>query len=90
MSAALGMNAGMMAAQMAADAAAMARRLGAEVTILYRRTREEMPAIEREIEEALEENIDIVYLAAPKEIMRDDEGKLKAMVVQRMALWEKP
>jgi Pyruvate/2-oxoacid:ferredoxin oxidoreductase delta subunit len=62
--------------------------LGAEVTILYRRTRKEMPAIEREIEEALEEGINIVYLAAPAEILRDDEGKVRAMVVQRMELGE--
>jgi Pyruvate/2-oxoacid:ferredoxin oxidoreductase delta subunit len=47
-----------------------------------------MPAIEREIEEALEEGINIEYLAAPKEILRDDEGKVRAMVVQRMALGE--
>ena len=55
------------------DAAGMARREGAAVTILYRRTRDEMPAIEREIEEALEENIRIEYLAAPAKIIRDDE-----------------
>jgi len=70
------------------DAAAMASKLGAEVTILYRRTRAEMPAIEREIEEALEEGIAIEYLAAPIELLRDDEGALKAMVVQRMELGE--
>jgi NADPH-dependent glutamate synthase beta subunit-like oxidoreductase len=70
------------------DSAAVSRRMGAEVTILYRRTRVEMPAIEREIEEALEEGIDIVYLAAPKEILRDDEGKVRAMIVQRMELGE--
>ena len=71
-----------------ADAAAMSRRLGAEVTILYRRTRAEMPAIEREIEEALEEGIKIEYLAAPNEILRDGEGKVRAMLVQRMELGE--
>jgi formate dehydrogenase major subunit len=70
------------------DSAAMASKLGAEVTILYRRTRAEMPAIEREIEEALEEGINIEYLAAPIELLRDDEGALKAMVVQRMELGE--
>jgi NADPH-dependent glutamate synthase beta subunit-like oxidoreductase/Pyruvate/2-oxoacid:ferredoxin oxidoreductase delta subunit len=70
------------------DSASLSRRLGAEVTILYRRTRKEMPAIEREIEEALEEGINIVYLAAPAEILRDDEGKVRAMVVQRMELGE--
>ncbi len=53
----------------------MASKLGAEVTILYRRTRAEMPAIEREIDEALEEDVKIEYLAAPIEILRDDEGR---------------
>jgi NADPH-dependent glutamate synthase beta subunit-like oxidoreductase len=71
-----------------ADSAAMASKMGAEVTILYRRTRAEMPAIEREIEEAIEEDIKIEYLAAPIEIQRDDDGALKAMVVQRMELGE--
>jgi NADPH-dependent glutamate synthase beta subunit-like oxidoreductase len=71
-----------------ADSAAMASKMGAEVTILYRRTRAEMPAIEREIEEAIEEDIKIEYLAAPIEILRDDEGALKAMIVQRMELGE--
>jgi NADPH-dependent glutamate synthase beta subunit-like oxidoreductase len=71
-----------------ADSAAMASKMGAEVTILYRRTRAEMPAIEREIEEAIEEEIKIEYLAAPIEILRNDDGSLKAMVVQRMELGE--
>jgi NADPH-dependent glutamate synthase beta subunit-like oxidoreductase/Pyruvate/2-oxoacid:ferredoxin oxidoreductase delta subunit len=70
------------------DSAAISKRLGAEVTILYRRTRAEMPAIEREIEEALEEGIKIEYLAAPLEVLRDGEGKVRAMVVQRMELGE--
>ena len=70
------------------DSAEISKRMGADVTILYRRTRTEMPAIEREIDEAIEEGIDIVYLAAPKEILRDDEGKVRAMVVQRMELGE--
>jgi NADPH-dependent glutamate synthase beta subunit-like oxidoreductase len=70
------------------DSAAVSRRMGADVTILYRRTRTEMPAIEREIEEALEEGINIEYLAAPVEILRDAEGRVRAMVVQRMELGE--
>jgi NADPH-dependent glutamate synthase beta subunit-like oxidoreductase/Pyruvate/2-oxoacid:ferredoxin oxidoreductase delta subunit len=70
------------------DSAAVSKRMGADVTILYRRTRIEMPAIEREIEEALEEGIDIEYLAAPVEILRDAEGRVRAMVVQRMELGE--
>ncbi|MCP4572644.1 MAG: FAD-dependent oxidoreductase [bacterium] len=70
------------------DAAGMARREGAAVTLLYRRTREEMPAIEREIEEALEENIRIEYLAAPAKIIRDENGKVVKMAVQHMELGE--
>ena len=70
------------------DSAAMASKMGAQVTILYRRTRAEMPAIEREIDEAIEEDINLEYLAAPIEILRDDEGAVRAMVVQRMELGE--
>ncbi len=50
----------------AMDAARTARRLGAnEVTVIYRRTRAEMPASEEEVEEALREGVRILYLAAP-------------------------
>ncbi len=50
----------------AVDAARTALRLGAEqVDIVYRRTRQEMPAYEEEIEETLEEGINIQYLTAP-------------------------
>ena len=61
----------------AIDAARVALRQigdGGKVTILYRRTRTEMPAIDREVEEAMEENVDIVFLAAPAEVVRDDAG----------------
>ncbi len=70
------------------DVAGVAEREGAKTTILYRRTRTEMPAIEREIEEALEENIEIVFLAAPAAVLRDDSGKVVGMKVQRMELGE--
>jgi len=54
----------------AIDVARSVVRKGAEiVTILYRRTRREMPAYENEIEEALEEGITISYLAAPESIL---------------------
>ena len=49
----------------AIDAARICKRLGANVTILYRRTIEEMPAIREEVEEAMEEGIKIEFLAAP-------------------------
>ncbi len=71
----------------AIDAARAARRAGAEVTILYRRTRDEMPAIDSEIEDALKEKVKIEYLAAPLEVKRSD-GKVAALVVQKMELGE--
>jgi NADPH-dependent glutamate synthase beta subunit-like oxidoreductase/Pyruvate/2-oxoacid:ferredoxin oxidoreductase delta subunit len=71
----------------AIDAARVAKRFGAEVTIVYRRTRTEMPAIDSEVEQALEEGIEIVFLAAPVAMKRDGE-KLTALVVQRMELGE--
>jgi NADPH-dependent glutamate synthase beta subunit-like oxidoreductase len=56
----------------AIDAARVSKRLGADVTILYRRTRAEMPAIAPEIEGALEEGVAIEFLAAPTEVLRND------------------
>ncbi len=70
----------------AMDAARTALRLGSkEVTILYRRTRAEMPAYEEEIEEALEEGINIEYLVAPVRFVGQD-GKLTGIEVIKMEL----
>lgn len=71
----------------AIDAARVALRLGAKVTLLYRRTRTEMPAIEEEIVGAEEEGITFHFLAAPLEIITAD-GKATAMRCQRMELGE--
>jgi formate dehydrogenase major subunit len=59
----------------AIDASRTALRSGADVTILYRRTRAEMPANDFEIEDALEEGVKIEFLNAPVGIRRED-GKL--------------
>ena len=72
----------------AVDAARCARRNGAEVTILYRRTRDEMPAIEQEVDDALEEGIELVLLAAPVRVLRQADGRLTAIQAQRMQLGE--
>jgi NADPH-dependent 2,4-dienoyl-CoA reductase/sulfur reductase-like enzyme len=69
----------------AVDAARAARRTGAEVTILYRRSREEMPAIAHEIDDALEEGVELHLLAAPVRLEREDGG-LRKLVAQRMEL----
>lgn len=72
----------------AIDAARVSLRLGADkVTILYRRTRNEMPAIDPEIEEALEENVDIQFLTAPIGIVSEN-GRAVAVRCQRMELGE--
>ncbi|MFH1685925.1 MAG: NAD(P)-binding protein [bacterium] len=71
----------------AIDAARIARRLGCEATILYRRTRTEMPAIEEEIVGAEEENVGIEFLAAPIEIFQNN-GRATGMKCQRMELGE--
>jgi 2-oxoacid:acceptor oxidoreductase delta subunit (pyruvate/2-ketoisovalerate family) len=68
----------------AIDAARTAKRLGAtEAIIVYRRTRERMPAHDFEVEEALEEGIMMKWLST---IKRVDEGKL---TVEKMRLDEK-
>jgi 2-oxoacid:acceptor oxidoreductase delta subunit (pyruvate/2-ketoisovalerate family) len=71
----------------ALDAARSARRLGAEVSILYRRSRHEMPAIEEEVEEALEEGVKIEYLVAPAEVLTE-KGKVSGLKCTRMELGE--
>jgi formate dehydrogenase major subunit len=63
----------------AIDAARTAVRLGAKnVTVIYRRSRSEMPAIEGEIEEAEEEGVDFHMLAAPVRIMGEN-GRVKCI-----------
>lgn len=69
----------------AIDAARSAARLGAEVTILYRRTRKDMPADEEEIIAAEEEGIRIEYLVTPVRITGSN-GKVTAISCQRMKL----
>lgn len=60
----------------AMDSARTAVRLGAsEVSIIYRRTRAEMPAAPEEVLEAIEEGVKITYLAAPSRVASQD-GKL--------------
>ncbi|HUL58599.1 MAG TPA: NAD(P)-binding protein [Anaeromyxobacteraceae bacterium] len=70
------------------DAADVAHKLGAEVTLFYRRTRAEMPAIEEEVTGAAEEGVRIEFLSAPARIVRDGSGKVTKLVVERMQLGE--
>lgn len=72
----------------AMDTARICRRLGAEVEVVYRRSREEMPAHDREIAEAQREDVAIRFLANPTQVVRRD-GSVVAVECVRMALGER-
>jgi NADPH-dependent glutamate synthase beta subunit-like oxidoreductase len=70
----------------AIDSARTALRLGCEeVSILYRRTRREMPANPWEVDEAEREGVKMHYLAAPVGIA-GESGRVKGMICTRMQL----
>ena len=75
------------AGNVAMDAARTARRMGADVTIVYRRGREEMPARGEEIEHAEEEGIVFELLTNPVEVLGEG-GRVTALKCVRMALGE--
>ena len=71
------------------DSARTALRLGADrVRIIYRRSRQEMPARIEEIHHAEQEGVKFVLLAAPLNFIGDDDGRLKGLRCQRMELGE--
>jgi len=73
----------------AMDAARTALRLGAEhVYNVYRRSRQEMPAREEEIVNAIEEGIDVQFLTNPVRILADDAGWVRAIECVKMRLGE--
>ncbi|MCI8554085.1 MAG: NADPH-dependent glutamate synthase [Clostridiales bacterium] len=73
----------------AMDAARCARRLGAEeVTIVYRRGEEEMPARQEEIHHAREEGIRFLFLTAPVQAVGNEQGEVTGLTCVRMELGE--
>ncbi|MCP5298913.1 MAG: sulfide/dihydroorotate dehydrogenase-like FAD/NAD-binding protein [Chromatiaceae bacterium] len=73
----------------AMDAARTAKRLGGNVSIVYRRTQEEMPARVEELHHALEEEIQLKVLRSPKEFVGDDKTHFVThAVLDVMALGE--
>lgn len=73
----------------AMDACRTAVRLGAEkVYNIYRRTVDEMPADQIEIEEAMEEGVEFKNLTNPIEFVKDENGHVKAAILQCMELGE--
>jgi len=71
----------------AIDCARSSLRLGASVTVIYRRSREEMPATPEEIEGALAEGAEIMYLTAPNAVIVTD-GKAAGLECIKMRLGE--
>jgi len=71
----------------AIDAARTALRLGAKsVTVLYRRSQEEMPAYAEEVREAIYEGIKLLQLTHPTEILKTGEGKVSGVKCMTMKL----
>ena len=70
----------------AMDAARSLKRIGYDVSIVYRRTMEELPARKMEIEHAVEEGIKFDLLKNPKEILIDDNYNVKGVKVALMEL----
>ncbi len=66
----------------AMDCARVAKRLGANVSVVYRRTRVEMPAITAEIDEAMEERIMFRYHTNPVKIITDDDRVVGILCMQ--------
>ncbi|GHT13181.1 oxidoreductase [Bacteroidia bacterium] len=72
----------------AMDAARTALRLGAEVSIVYRRSENELPARREEVHHAKEEGITFYMLTNPVEVLGTDKGWVRALRCLRMELGE--
>ncbi|MDD4847587.1 MAG: bifunctional dihydroorotate dehydrogenase B NAD binding subunit/NADPH-dependent glutamate synthase [Bacteroidales bacterium] len=72
----------------AMDAARTAKRLGADVTIVYRRSLEELPARKEEVHHAEEEGIKFNLLTNPVEVIGNENGWVKGMKCIKMELGE--
>ena len=72
----------------AIDAATQAKRLGAkEVTMVYRRTEKEKPCTQHELDIAMLDGCEVIWLAAPKKI-KGSGGKVKQLICSKMTLGE--
>jgi NADH-quinone oxidoreductase subunit F len=74
------------AGNVAIDAARSALRLGSDVTIVYRREDQDMPANKDEIKGAKSEGVKFVFLAAPQALVKGADGKLAGLSFTRMVL----
>ncbi len=72
----------------AMDAARTALRLGSEVTVVYRRGQEDMPARREEVHHAMEEGVQFMFQTAPVEILGNVDGTVRALRCVKMAMGE--
>jgi NADH-quinone oxidoreductase subunit F len=72
----------------AIDSARTALRMGAEVTVVYRRERKDMPAIEEETAAAEDEGTRFMFLAAPHRVIGDAKGNVRALEIVKTRLGE--
>jgi glutamate synthase (NADPH/NADH) small chain len=72
----------------AMDAVRTARRMGAEASLLYRRSRQEMPARVEEVRHAEEEGVALSFLVNPVRILGDERGWVTGIELQSMELGE--
>jgi formate dehydrogenase major subunit len=72
----------------AIDCARTAVRMGCDTTLIYRRTRNEMPAEPYEVEAAEEEGVKFLFLTNPAKLIGDENGRLKTVKLEKMVLGE--
>jgi NADH-quinone oxidoreductase subunit F len=72
------------AGNVAIDAARSCLRLGADVTIVYRRDKDEMPASTHEVKDAMDESIRFMFMSAPHRIIGDLKGRVTGLEIRKM------
>ncbi len=72
----------------AMDAARTALRLGSEVTVVYRRGQQDMPARREEVHHAMEEGVQFEFQTAPVEILGNEDGTVRALRCVKMEMGE--
>ncbi len=70
--------------RIAVEASRCARRLGAQVTLTYSRMRLEMPAHQRDVEEAEKEGVQFLFMAMPVRIVKNDGGKFQVEMTRTL------
>ena len=72
----------------AMDAARTALRLGSEVTVVYRRGQQDMPARREEVHHAMEEGINFMFQTAPVKLLGNEDGTVRALRCVKMEMGE--